>query len=96
MYILCRERQENISSLLHLNLCNLCSNYLVTFANFLPLDLFVFLILDLEECVSAILLQLILLPFSPLGILESPYVYTTISWPVLPLSIESPLFVYLS
>ena len=69
---------------------------LVTFADFFPLDFFPLLILDMEECVSAILLQLILLPFSPVFIIESPYVYTTISWPLLPLSIPSPLFVYLS
>jgi hypothetical protein len=68
----------------------------MTFAYFLLLYLFVSLILDMEECVSAILLQLIVLPFSPLVILESPNVYTSIiRIPVLPLSIEYPLFVYL-
>ena len=67
---------------------------LVTFRYFFLLDLFPLLILDMEECVSAILLQLILLPFSPDAILETPYVHTSTP-PVLPLSIASPLFVYL-
>ena len=56
----------------------------------------VVVMLDMEECVSAILLQLILLPFRPAAILVSPYVYLSTPPPVLPLSIESPLFVYLS
>ena len=38
----------------------------------------------MEECVSAILLQLILLPFSPSTILVSPYVYVSTP-PLLPL-----------
>jgi hypothetical protein len=67
----------------------------MTFANFLLLYLFPSLILDMEECVSVILLQLILLPFSPLVILVSPNVYTSITSPILPLSIVSVLFVYL-
>ena len=66
----------------------------MTFANLFLLDLFPTLILDIEECVSVILLQLILLPFSPFAILVSPYVYVSIP-PLLPLPIESPLFVYL-
>jgi hypothetical protein len=69
----------------------------MTFANFLVVYLFfIIIILDMEECVSAILLQLILLPFSLLVILVSPNVYTSICIPPLPLSIEYPLFVYLS
>ncbi len=72
------------------------SNNLETFRYFLIRDLIQSLTLDLEECVSAILLQLILLPFSPLIILVSPYVYTTTIIPLLPLSIASFLFVYLS
>ena len=68
----------------------------MTFAYFLLLYLCVSLILDMEECVSAILLQLILLPFSPAAILVSQNVYTSISIPPLPLSIFSHLFVYLS
>ena len=68
----------------------------MTFRYFFFLDLIaVFIVLDMEECVSAILLQLILLPFSRLVILVSPYVYDSTP-PVLPLSIASPLFVYLS
>jgi hypothetical protein len=67
----------------------------MTFAYFLLLYLCVSLILDMEECVSAILLQLILLPFSPFVILPSPNVYTSITPPLLPLSIASLLFVYL-
>jgi hypothetical protein len=67
----------------------------MTFAYFLLLYLCESLILDMEECVSAILLQFILLPFSPVAILVSPNVNTSIISPVLPLSIESPLFVYL-
>ena len=67
----------------------------MTFANLFLLDLFpIFIILLMEECVSVILLQLILLPLSPLVILESPYVYLSIV-PLLPLPIASPLFVYL-
>ena len=74
----------------------LSSNNLVTFANFFPLDLIlVVVILDMEECVSAIILQLIVLPFSLDVILVSPYVHTSTP-PRLPLSIESLLFVYLS
>ncbi len=72
------------------------SNNLVTFRYFFLLDLIaVFVILDMEECVSAILLQLIPLPFSPAVILVSPNVYLSTP-PLLPLSIASPLFVYLS
>ena len=68
----------------------------MTFAYFLLLYLIPFvIILDMEECVSAIVLQLILLPFSPPAILVSPNVYTSITIPCLPLSIESHLFVYL-
>ena len=69
----------------------------MTFANFFLLNLCPSMTLDMEECVSAILLQLILLPFSPLAILVSPNVYTSI-WPlpILPLSIVSHLFVYLN
>jgi hypothetical protein len=66
----------------------------MTFA-YLILNLFSSFILDMEECVSVILLQLILLPFSPVVILPSPYVYLSIP-PILPLPIASPLFVYLS
>jgi hypothetical protein len=65
----------------------------MTFAYFLSLYLSP---LDMEECVSAILLQLIQLPFSNVVILVSPNVYSSIISPPLPLSIESPLFVYLS
>ncbi len=66
------------------------------FANIFLLDLIPFFImLDMEECVSVILLQLIQLPFSPIVILESPYVYPSTP-PQLPLPIASPLFVYLS
>ncbi len=66
------------------------------FANLFLLDLFlVVIILDMEEYVSAILLQLILLPFSPIAILVSPYVNISTP-PLLPLPIESSLFVYLS
>jgi hypothetical protein len=69
----------------------------MTFAYFLLLYLIpLFVILDMEECVSPILLQLILLPFSPAAILVSPNVYTSIFIPLLPLSIASPLFPYLS
>ncbi len=58
--------------------CDL-SHDLMTFAYFLLLYLILFIIiLDMEECVSAILLQLILLPFSPSAILVSPNVYTSI------------------
>jgi hypothetical protein len=70
----------------------------MTFAYFLLLYLnrkYTSITLDMEECVSAILLQLILLPFSPLVILVSSNEYTSIIIPTLPLSIESPLFVYL-
>ena len=66
----------------------------MTFANLFLLDLFPSFILEMEECVSVILLQLILLPFSPIVILVSPYVYLSIL-PPLPLPIASPLFVYL-
>jgi hypothetical protein len=72
------------------NYCNL-SHHLMARAYFLLLCIS----LDMEECVSAILLQLILLPFSPDAILVSPNVYTSIYLPMLPLSIPSPLFVYL-
>jgi hypothetical protein len=69
----------------------------MTFAYFLLLYLIpIIIILDMEECVSAILLQLILLPFSPPAILVLPNVYTSIISPLLPLSIVSHLFVYLS
>ncbi len=61
---------------------------------YLILNLFPSFILDMEECVSLILLQLILLPISLAVILESPYVYVSIV-PQLPLPIASPLFVYL-
>ncbi len=68
----------------------------MSFANLVPLDFFLILImLDIEECVSVILLQLILFPFSHFVILESPYVYASIV-PQLPLVIASPLFVYLA
>ncbi len=67
----------------------------MTFADFFLLNLIaVVVMLDIEECVSAILLQLILLAFSPLAILESSYVHTSTP-PVFPLSFASPLFVYL-
>ena len=67
----------------------------MTFRYFLLLDLvLVVVMLDMEECVSAILLKLIPLPFSRLVILETPYVYVSTP-PLLPLSIASPLFVYL-
>jgi hypothetical protein len=69
----------------------------MTFAYFFLLYLFpAVFILDMEECVSVISLQLILLPFSPVVILVSPNVYTSIIIPLLPLSIGSHLFVYLS
>jgi hypothetical protein len=68
----------------------------MSFAYFFLLYLFPSFILDMEECVSVISLQLILLPFSPFAILVSPNVYTSIIFPVLPLSIDSYLFVYLS
>ena len=45
---------------------------------------------------SAILLKLILLPFSLVVFLVSPNVYTSIIFPILRLSIVSHLFVYLS
>ena len=67
----------------------------MTFAYFFLLFLFPSFILDMEECVSVISLQLILLPFSPAAILVSPNVYTSIMSPVLPLPIGSLLFVYL-
>jgi hypothetical protein len=68
----------------------------MTFTYFLLLNLIpIIIILDMEECVSAILLQFIVLPFSPLSIHVSPNVYTSI-FPILPLSILSTLFVYLS
>ncbi len=67
----------------------------MTFADFLVLDLFaVVVILDMEECVRAIILQLILPSFSLLVILPSPNVYLS-TRPLLPLSIASSLFVYL-
>ncbi len=67
----------------------------MTFAGFLLLNLIaVVVILDLVECVSAILLQLILLPFSPLVIFVSTYVCLS-KVPPLTLSIPSPVFVYL-
>ncbi len=72
-----------------LNFYNLSSNIFVTFTNFFPA-------LIIEECVSAILLQLIHLPLSLPAIVESTYVYTSIFSPRLPLSMVSPLFVYLS
>ncbi len=66
------------------------------FADLFLLDLIpVSKILDMEECVSVILLQLILLPFSPIVILPPPYVDLSIP-PPLPLPIASPLFVYLA
>jgi hypothetical protein len=67
----------------------------MTFAYFLVLYLIPSLILDMEESVSAILLQLILLPFSLPAILVSPNVYTPTIQPMLPLSIAYPLFPYL-
>jgi hypothetical protein len=54
-----------------------------------------FIMLDMEECVSVIFLQLIVLPFSLVAILVSSNVYTSI-FPFLPLSIGSIFFVYLS
>ena len=76
--------------------CDL-SHHLMARAYFVLLYLFSIIIIpDMEECVSAILFQLILLPFSHAVILVSPNVYTSIYKPLLPLSIESPLFVYLS
>ncbi len=67
----------------------------MTFANLFSLDLLlIFIILDMEECVSVIPLQIILLPFSRFVILVSPYVYLSTP-PPLPLAIASPLFVYL-
>ena len=69
----------------------------MTFADLLSLYLIVlFIILDIEECVSMIILQLVHLSFSCIVILESPNVYISIIIPKLPLSIESPLFVYLT
>jgi hypothetical protein len=69
----------------------------MTFANFLFLYLIlVFIILDIVECVSAILLQLVLFSFSIIYILESPKVYISITIPRLSKSIPSALFVYLS
>ena len=68
----------------------------MTFAYFFLLYLFPLFIHNMEECVSVISLQLLLLPFSPSAILVSPIVYTSIMSPVLPLSIESSKFVYLS
>jgi hypothetical protein len=47
------------------------------------------------ECVSAILFQLIYIRFSHIVILASPNVYSSSIKPLLPLSIESSLFVYL-
>ena len=61
----------------------------MAFADFLHLSFF-----DIEQCVSAIFLQLILPPFSPVVILPFPNVYLSIT-PLLPLSIPSLLFVYL-
>ena len=68
----------------------------MTFRNFFLLDLIIIFVvkLDMIECVSVIHLQLIPLPFSPFVILVSHYVYVSIP-KVLPLSIASPLFVYL-
>jgi hypothetical protein len=75
--------------------CDL-SHHLMARAYFLLHYLtFFIIILEIEECVSAILLQLILFPFSPVAILVSPNVYTSIIIPLLPLSIVSPLFPYL-
>ena len=62
---------------------------------YLILNLFSSFMLDMEECVSVILLQLILLPFSRNVTLESPYVDLSTIIPLFPLSIVSPLFVYL-
>ncbi len=69
----------------------------MTFADLFSLYLItVFIILDIEECVSVIILQLVLLSFSIVVILLSPNVYISITIPPLPLSIRSPPFVYLS
>ncbi len=68
----------------------------MTFADLFSLYLFVSLILDIEECVSVIILQLVHLSFSIVAILQSPNVYISIIIPTLPLSILSHLFVYLS
>ena len=68
----------------------------MTFTYFFLLGLSESFILDMEECVSVILLQLILLPFSRNVTLESPYVDLSTIIPLFPLSIVSPLFVYLS
>ncbi len=69
----------------------------MTFADLLSLYLTtVFIILDIEECVSVIILQLVHPSFSSDVILPSPNVYISIIIPILPLSIPSPLFVLLS
>ena len=68
----------------------------MTFAYFFLFYLFlVFIILDMEDCVSVISHQLIHLPFSLLVILVTSNVYASIKNPLLALSVESPLFVYL-
>jgi hypothetical protein len=56
----------------------------MTFADFFSLYLItVFIILDIVECVSAILLQLVLLSFSIIAILPLPNVYITNIIPIL-------------
>jgi len=67
----------------------------MTFAYLSQLDIIPFCIaLPMEECVSAVLLQLILFPFSLPVTLKSANVYVSVP-PVLALAIPSPVFAYL-
>ncbi len=68
----------------------------MTLADYFFLYLIVVIILEIVECVSSILLQLVHLSFSHIAILESPNVYISTIIPILPLSIDSHLLVYLS
>ena len=68
----------------------------MSFAYFFLLYLFnLLIIIELEECVSTILLQHILSPFILFVILKFPNVYTSIILPPLSLTVSSPFFVYL-
>jgi hypothetical protein len=67
----------------------------MTFAYLSQLGIVPFSIaLPMEECVSAVLLQRILFPFSLLVTLKSANVYVAVP-PLLALAIPSPVFAYL-
>ena len=68
----------------------------MSFVHFFLLDhLFIFIVFYCVECVRAIWLQLILLPFCPVVIFVLPDVDNSIITPMLPLPIGSRLFVNL-